>query len=163
MEGVTWANWGGALDLEKPGISKVSTVKASARVWATWSKLAQSPSPDGTSTSGGPLPRTSQYQSISAAVCVNVLTVTALSSRFFRGVCDSWDTALCHGTSSRAFLTPSGLRKSCSLRGCVDSALCSPPLGSTSGQSVKEWGFDTPLRQQSVCTVLAACADWLQG
>src|SRR5215472_1433852 len=116
MCGVTWLKSGGTLDLEKPGISKVSTVKASARVWATWSKLAQSPSPDGTSTSGGPLPCTSQYQSISAAVCANVLTVIALSSGFLSGVCDSWDTALCQGTSSRAFLTSSGLIKSCHLR-----------------------------------------------
>ncbi len=54
----------GALVREKPGVSKVSTVKSAARFRAVASKAAQSPSPDGISTISGPLPRRSQYQLI---------------------------------------------------------------------------------------------------
>jgi hypothetical protein len=40
-------------------------------------------------------------------------------------------------------------------------ALCSPPLGSTSGKSVKEWSFDNLLRQRSLhyCPGCLCCED----
>ena len=65
----------GAMEREKPGMSKVVTVKVLERMLAIVENEKQSPSPDGTRMRLGPLPCCSQYHSIPSWV----LTVKVLS------------------------------------------------------------------------------------
>src|SRR6476646_8393825 len=67
--------------LEKPGVSNVNTVNWLASWAATWSKEAQSPSPEGTKMTGGPSPRRSQYHPMSSVWCSNLSTGTSAHPR----------------------------------------------------------------------------------
>src|SRR5262249_34658937 len=73
------------------------------------------------------------------------------------------DTALCQGTSSRAFLTSSGLIKSCHLR---DVWTAHYALHLSAAQAVSplkiEFRSSFLIGNGHCTTVLAACAAWLQ-
>lgn len=71
-------------------MSNVRTVNWLANCAATCSYDAQSPSPEGTNTTCGPLPRCSQYQSMPSVLCSNRRTDSTLNPRVALNEASCW-------------------------------------------------------------------------